>query len=116
MFVYSQICTKFLVLIKLKTFPFPTFLFVSDRNVAVVYCWLTKVEKQVVPFLLSSHKQKCFCKYGEDVRNDKSVQYIHMIQPYKMSSLFGDSGERGVEKPRFQSEGLEGGCDYRAKA
>lgn len=39
---------------------------------------MTKVEKQVVPFLLSSHKQKCFCKYGEDVRNDNSVQYIQI--------------------------------------
>lgn len=35
MFVYSQICTKFIVLIKLKTFRFPTFLFVSDLNADV---------------------------------------------------------------------------------
>lgn len=31
-----------------------------------------------------------------------------MIQPYKMSSLFGDTGGRGVEKPSFLSQGLEG--------
>lgn len=47
-----------------------------------MYCavkrWMTKVEKQAVPFLLSSHKQKCFCKYVKDVRNDKSVQYIQI--------------------------------------
>lgn len=65
MFVYSQIRTKFLVLIKLKTFCFPTILFVNDQNMfllmfSVEYCWMTKVEKQAVPFLLSSHKQKCF--------------------------------------------------------
>lgn len=32
-----------------------------------------------------------------------------MIQPYKMSSLFGDIGDRGVEKPSFLSRGLEEG-------
>lgn len=43
-----------------------------------VYCWMAKVEKQAVPFLLSLHKQKCFSKYVKDVRNDKSVQYIQI--------------------------------------
>lgn len=32
MFVYSQICFKFIAMIKLKTFHFSTFLFVSDQN------------------------------------------------------------------------------------
>lgn len=32
-----------------------------------------------------------------------------MIQPYKMSSLCGDTGGRGVEKPGFLSQGLETG-------
>lgn len=32
-----------------------------------------------------------------------------MIQPYKMSSLFGDIVGRGVEKPSFLSQGLEEG-------
>jgi len=68
---------------KARNFSFFTFLFVSDQNVlslmySAVGCLMTKVEKQAVPFLLSSHKQKCFCKYGEDVRNDKSVQYIQI--------------------------------------
>lgn len=32
-----------------------------------------------------------------------------MIQPYKMSSLFGDIRGWGVEKPSFLSQGLEEG-------
>lgn len=32
-----------------------------------------------------------------------------MIQPYKMSSLLGNLGYRGVEKPSFLSQGLEEG-------
>lgn len=49
---------------------------------------MTVVEKQVVPFLLLSHKQKCFCKYGGDVRSDKSVQYtqydtaLQVVHPF----------------------------------
>lgn len=52
---------------------------------------MTVVEKQVVPFLLLSQKQKCFCKYGGDVRSDKSVHIHNMIQPYKLPILFGET-------------------------
>lgn len=61
-----------------------------------VYCWMTKVEKQTVPFLLSSHKQKCFCNV-KDIRNDKSVQYIHYNTALQESSRFYDIVGKGVE-------------------
>ena len=71
---------------------------------------MTKVEKQEVPFLLSSLKQKCSCKYGEDVRNDKSVQYIQIYySPTRCPAYLVTSGLGKWKKPSFLSQGLEEG-------
>lgn len=61
MLVYSQICTKILVLIKPEVFIFSTFFYLIFfyQNVlspmsSAVYCWMTKVEKKG-QFHSSSH-------------------------------------------------------------
>lgn len=78
---------------------------------------LDDVSRKAVSSLLSSHKQKCFCKYEEDVINDKVCTiYTNMIQPYKMSSLFGDFEGWEYKSPASCPKGLCWGLDYRAKA
>lgn len=62
--------------------------------------------RNAVPFLLSSHKKKCFCKYVEDVRNDNLYNiYKYDAAPQDVQPFLGDVGHKEVE----QSQGLGGG-------